>query len=186
MKIIAPLFCLIMLAASTDAQTAASTKPATQLETFQGKVGSVVIKGFNKSEYLKGPNGTIEVDALEFTDAQTKTRISGIVVEIVNLSQAFNSVLRSRAFVDLSEIDSLIAGIDYIEKMDATATRFKNFEASYRTTGDLRIVVFNRDNGELRVLVECDNPSADPFLLKVGDLSTLRKMIADARDMLTK
>lgn len=186
MKIVLASLSLLLFSALAAGQSPAPPKPATELETFQGKVGSVFIKGYTDGTPLRGSNGTIEVDPMEFTDAQTKVKVTGIVVEVASVSGSYSTVRRARSFVDLAEIDGLLQGIDYIAKADATVTHLKNFEATFRTKGDLKIVVFNQSSGEIGVSVECGRISTESVFLKLADLMALRQLIVDARAMLGK
>src|SRR5262249_6102343 len=145
------------------AQSDAATKPATELETFQGKTGSVIIKAYSDTEPLRGLGGTIQVSPIQITDAQTKAKSSGIVFEVQTGSGSYPK--RGRSLVDSSEIEGLLQGIDYVAKVDATVTVLKRFEAKYTTKGHLVITVFNDDDG-LNLGISCGYPLAESVYLK--------------------
>jgi hypothetical protein len=88
-------------------------KPKTQLEQFQAKTGSVLIKGYTQIGGLSGKFGTsINVIAMEFTDAASGAK-------------------------------------DYIARVDKNSTKLGDFEAIYRTKGDLSIDRFSSASGTM-------------------------------------
>ncbi len=111
--------------------------PKTKIEAFDAQQGTVVIRGFSKMGELKGVyGGVVSVESMEFTHAATGRKEFGIAIDVEETSGLERE---SRSFIDYDEIDPLVKGIDYISKIDASATRLANFQADYRTKGDLRV-----------------------------------------------
>ena len=85
-----------------------------------------------------------------------------------------------RAYVDYDEIDSLIKGIDYISKIDIGQTKLKNFEAHYRTKGELDVITFNGSRG-MTAAVAVGRISAVRAYLTQEKLKEFRQLVLDAK-----
>jgi hypothetical protein len=107
----------------------------------------VLIKGYTDIGAIAVANDArISVTAHEATDASDGSRAEGLTIEVVTEDRVSG---RSTSYVDFDEIESLMAGLDYISKVDKSATRMTDFQADYRTRGDLRLSTFNRDDGTI-------------------------------------
>ena len=53
----------------------------------------------------------------------------------------------STSYVDYDEIDGLIASLDYLVKVDKSVTHQDNFQADYRTNGDLVVSAYTSSEG---------------------------------------
>src|SRR5207249_1034942 len=104
--------CLFLLSASAIHAQQKPTEPRTKLETFQAKTGAVLIKNFSEIGSVY-PGGVVYVTSYEFVDAQTGTKEYGIGIKVEEVGSLGRN---DRAYVDYDEIDSLLAGIDYIMK----------------------------------------------------------------------
>lgn|ERR1041384_1158695 len=154
-----------------------STEPRTKLEAFQAKTGAVIIKGYTEVGTMAGLGGSIKIESMEFTDAQTGTKQQGIVIEA---KESGRLERESRAFVDYDEIDSLVKGLDYIGKIDASVTKLAKFEASYKTKGDLSITTFNETSGYQFGVTVGSIGGIDVFF-KASDLERLKALILEAK-----
>ena len=86
--------------AESDAQ-----KISTKLEAFQAKTGVVLIKGYTNVGVLK-EHGSTRVVAHDLRDASNpKVRFTGISITLT-----YSDEWESRAYFDVDDIDSLIAG----------------------------------------------------------------------------
>jgi hypothetical protein len=173
---IASLLVLTCTACSTKASGPRSTPAAVPDSISTAKQGT--IQGF--TEIAKLPalyGGHVAVRAKEFTDASSGSKEYGITVEVTDSS----SLERENAsYVDYDELESLIKGIDYIGRIDKTITHLANFQADYRTKGDLDLSTFSSNNGETLVAVKSGTIGGAQVFYKLGDLVRFRGAIATA------
>lgn len=167
------------MTASAYSQTPSKTDgPKTQLESFAAETGAVIVKGYSTIGRLVGM-GSIEVDAREFTNAQSRKKTYGMVIEVKESGRLERS---DRSFIDYDEIPSLIAGIDYISKIKSDVTKLKNFEATYSTKGDFSITVFNDQAGKLSAAVTSGRIGRASAYFGIDQLSKLRELIVQAKE----
>jgi hypothetical protein len=152
--------------------------PKTKLEGFDATTGSVIIRGFSKIGTLRGQFGTsADIEVKEFTNAGTSKKEYGLTVQVKETSRLERE---NTSFIDYDEIDSLLKGIDYIGKIDSSATKFANFQADYRTKGDLEVSTFSTDSGVM-LAIKSGRISATSAYLKLADLPTFRDLITKAK-----
>jgi hypothetical protein len=160
------------------AQQAKPTEPSqTKIELFQAKTGSVLIKNFSEIGSLRGLGGTATVTSWEFIDAQTGKKAYGLSVEVKESSRLERE---ERAFIDYDEIDSLLKGLDYINTIDKSITKLKNFQADYRTTGDLRVSSFS-GTSDAEYSVAVGRVGRVSVFYKADAFAAFRKLIVDAK-----
>lgn len=156
--------------------------PKTKLEAFEAQSGAVIIRGFSKIGELRGVyGGAVTVESKEFMNANTAQREFGITLEVKETSRLERE---NTSYVDYDEIPSLLKGIDYIAKVDKSVTKLDNFQADYKTKGDLRISTFSSGSGEVMVAVKSGTIGGTTVYLKVSDLGKLRELIASAKGRL--
>lgn len=156
-------------------------KQATKLETFQARTGIVVVRGYTTVGAVRGM-GAITVDARDFRDASNpKTRLTGVSITV---KESGRLERESTALIDSDEIESLLAGLDFISKATKDVTPLTNFEVEYRTKGDFRITVFNNPGGELSAAVSAGHIGKASAYIKLTQLSELRQLIIDAKSKL--
>jgi hypothetical protein len=173
------LTCLLFLyGGSAQAQIQQRlTESQTKIEIFQARTGAVLIKNYSDIGSLNGLGGTVTVTSYEFTDAQTGKKEYGIGIEA---KESGRLERESRSFVDYDEISSLVAGIDYISKVDGSQSKLKNFEAHYKTKGELDITVFS-GRGRTEVAVSVGRISAVSVFLQLDALQKFRQLVVDAK-----
>jgi hypothetical protein len=151
----------------------------TQLQRFSAKTGAVVIKGLSEVGVLQGLYGTkIVVEAHELTDASDGTRADGLTIEVIDGERLGG---KSTSYIDYDEIESLIAGMVYIAKVDKSVSRMANFQADYRTRGDLRLSSFSRDDGTIMFAVSSGTIGGTTAYLPTGRATELRELIQSAK-----
>lgn len=159
--------------------------PLTRLEAFDSQVGTVVIKNYTYIGSVSGLSGIAMITSYEFVDAQTGRKEYGIGVEIRENTRSEKEGREERTYVDYDEIDALIRGLDYIIKIERSAT-LENFEAQYRTRGELSVSTFIRPNGALQAAVSIGLFRKAEVVISTGKLADFRKLIADAKATLDK
>ena len=151
-------------------------EPQTKIERFQARTGAVVIKNFSEIGSLRGMGGTARVTSWEFIDAQTTKKEYGISIEV---KESGRLEREERAYVDYDEIDSLLKGIDYITEVKKT--KLTNFQADYRTTGELDVSVFNDSDGKVLAGVGVGRISKVSVYYDISTFGAFRKMVVDAK-----
>ena len=49
------------------------------------------------------------------------------------------------SYIDYDEIESLLKGIEYISKIDSKITKLTQFQADYKTKGELEVSTYSND-----------------------------------------
>jgi hypothetical protein len=170
------IYILLLILSGGLAQAQQKPEPKTKLETFQARTGSVVVKNYSEIGSVTGI-GSASINSYEFVDAQTSKREYGIGIIVKGGGRIERE---SSTYVDYDEIDSLLKGLDYISKVTKEQSKLKNFEAHYKTLGDLDVSTFSsretiasavtvRRLGDVSVYFELDQ------------LAKFRQLIVDAK-----
>jgi len=178
------LILLLLTLWGTDARAQSSPIPQkerkTKLEAFQAQSGVVIIKGYSVIGRISGL-GSIEVIAMEFTEASNRRKQKGIVVEIKESGKFADS---NRSFIDYDEIQSLLKGIDYIASLRADVTDLNQFEATYQTKGNFKVTTFNTKTGEIKAAVSSGYIRPATAFISLEQLGELRRIITLAKQKL--
>ena len=170
---------VLLITIAAAGQSASRLEPKTKIEAFEAKTGTVVVRGFSKMGVVKARtvdgSGSVGVEAIEIIDASSKLRAFGVRIDVENGDRVGTE---NSSFVDSEEVDSLLKGIDYISKVDSTATKMKDFQADYKTRGELTISTFSTGNGAVGVAIT--SGAARAFLTSV-ELSEFRDLILQAQ-----
>ena len=180
MKAVAAVLATIGLVSTLSAHQEQNSPdvPKTKLEAFDAVSGFVIIRGFTAIGKVDGQLQTsVEIESKEFTLAATGKKEYGITIQV---KQAARIEREHTSHVDYEEIESLLKGIDYIAKIDATVTKFAGFQADYKTKDDLSISTFSSANGVM-VAVTSGRIGAATAYVKLSDLQLLRELIAKAK-----
>lgn len=177
------LFCLILtLSCSAFGQTTApQPTPKTEIETFAGQSGRILIKGYTEIGKVTGLNGTVAVNALEFTDATTKVKVTGISFEVKESGRLSRENV---SFIEMKEIDGLLKGIDYLSKVTKGVTVLDNFEAVFRTKGDFVINAFSNSEGKTDIAVQSGIIGKSTVFISLENLAALKELITTAKSKL--
>jgi hypothetical protein len=152
-------------------------EPKTKLEAFQAKTGSVIIRGFTFVGSVHNQSGSIRVVADEFRDATSGVRTFGITISV---REAASPERENISYIDYDEIDSLIKGIDYVGRMNRSVVSLADFEADFRTRGDLQVTTFSRGEQVNGSVISGDIIQARVFA-SLDDLQKLRQLVAEAK-----
>ena len=127
----------------------------TTLGVFETQTGVVLIKAIGQvGEMSVGPN-EISVRCKETTDASTGHKAYGLVVSIAGGPEP-----RDRILIDDDEVDTLLNGINYLSKVNASVTALPGFDAVYTTKAGLRVIAesVRKDGGVLTFVQYGDRP----------------------------
>ena len=179
MKTIIPLLLLgFVLNAGVHQDKPAETllKKKTKLEAVP-RTGLITVEGLSKI-------GTVGEEGSSFcgVDVASKELISPNEAK----RQFFISItVRSRNFgplqitsVEYDEIDSLIKGIDYLEKLDASVTKLDSFTAYY-TTKDGLVIATSNDRRNAQIY-----SGGAVCYLSMEDLGRFKKLVQQAKERL--
>jgi hypothetical protein len=162
------------------AQEVQKQAPKTQLEAFTGEVGVVIIKGYTEVGSVSG-TGKAEVTAMTFRNAKTGEEKSGIVIEVKTAGSYHQE---GRSLIDYDEIDGLVEGIRYVSKTERSATKLRNFEATYSTKGDLKVIVFNDASGKKMAAIQVGNIGARQAYVSMENLTAFSLLVQKAKGIL--
>jgi hypothetical protein len=163
--------------AQTGAKVESAGQTKTKLELFQARTGVVIIRGFSKIGTIDGRYGNASVESKEFTDASSGKREYGITIEVVSTGDVKRD---NTSYVDYDEIDSLLKGIDYISKIQSSVTKLSNFQADYRTKGELEISTFS-SGGRTLAAVSSGSIGQVSAYFELSKLAELRDLIVKAK-----
>jgi hypothetical protein len=151
----------------------------TKLEQFSAKTGVVLIRGFHKIGSAQGLyNTSVNIEAKEFTNVTDGTKQYGITIEAFKENGKYDK--QHTSFIDYDEIDSLVKGIDYITKVKSDITKLEDFQADYKTKGDLKISTFS--SGEkVMSAVTSGNISGVGAYFNIEDLAKVKDLILKAK-----
>ena len=152
-----------------------------QLEDFESRMETILIKGRTYVATLRAQNGYARVEATEIRDTRNSTRAAGVVITIVADGGPAGEI---RSLIDYDEIDFLIKAFDTTAKSDDSITRLTHFESRYRTKGDFEIMVFRQVSGGVAAAVEGGFFDRSRLLMTLDDFIKLRWMIAQAKEKL--
>lgn len=167
---------------ATPAPQPADYEPLTRLEALDTQIGAVVVKNFTYVGSVTGFGGIAMVTSYEFVDVQTGHKEYGIGVEVRETNR---SEREARTYVDYDEIEALLRGLDYISRIDKSSS-LENFEAQYRTRGELTVSTFLRPNGTLQSEVAIGLFRKAAITISLGKLADFRKLLADAKATIDK
>ena len=151
-------------------------EPKTKLEAFEKQTGTVVIKGYSEIGKIQ-EMGKVSVDCIELTDPSTGTKQFGVIIEVAGGGKYERE---DRSFIDYEEIDPLIRGIEYISKVTTSSTKLKNFEAIYKTKGDLQVVTFS-SSGKVDAAIKSGRIGAATAFVSLAKLATFKDLLSQAK-----
>lgn len=175
--------CLTSLAQDTSTASTDANKvvPSTKLEAFSARTGIVVIKAYSTLGVVNGL-GRVSIDAREFRDASNPKQAQyGVAFEV---KESGRLERENTSFVDEDEIDSLIRGLEYISKIDKNVTTLTNFEAQFRTKGELSMTVFSGRGGEISLAIASGRIGKTNAFLKLSDAEQIKQFLVQAKSVI--
>jgi len=136
-------------------------RPRTRLEATLLRKSTMIIKGYTEIRTIPGAQQSgIRILAVELTDTSKGTREYGLAIEVRQAGQSNHGAV---SYVDYTEIDPLVAALESLQKLDASATRFAGIDASFRTAGDLEIQNVEQNGARVASIqaVQLRPPAAD-------------------------
>jgi len=151
----------------------------TKLEQFSAKTGVVLIRGFHKIGSAQGLyNTSVNIESKEFTNVTDGTKQYGITIEAFKEDGRYDK--KHTSFIDYDEIDSLVKGIEYISKVKPDVTKLEDFQADYKTKGDLKISTFS-SGSKVMAAVTSGNIGGVASYFNIEDLAKVKELILKAK-----
>jgi hypothetical protein len=178
--------CVLAIGVGLPASLAAqpvveAVAPPTKLETLLALDGVVVIRGSSRVGAVRGePGFLVTVANKEFTNASTGDRAHGITVEVKKVDRRDPD---RTSYVDFEEVPSLLTGLEYMAKLDKSATSLDRFEADYRTKGGLLVTVYTT-NDVMKAAVTSGLGGTATVDLEFGEFQQFRQLLQSAYDSL--
>jgi hypothetical protein len=153
--------------------------PRTRLEELEQKYSTVLYKGFSRitTVEIRG----VRIDAIELRTTTSSQRVKGVVVAIRDSGSSGGERDHNRAFIDYQELTPLISALAEVETVDETTTKLANFEAKYRTNGDLEVTVFRQTRNLTAVTLTTGVCNQATQTLTLDELQKFRAMITEAK-----
>jgi hypothetical protein len=120
------------LAFASHAQDATNA-PKTEIENFELKPDTVIVKGLGEIGSVTTSAGVISVRCKESIDETSGLKEYGVGVALAS------NQLHGFLVVDYDELDSLIRGLDFLGKITYDATALPSFDATFNTKSGLLI-----------------------------------------------
>ena len=107
----------------------------TKLEAMLAVRGAVIVRGFSDVGGVDlGDNSGVGVQAVEVADVAKNAREHGLAVAV---RQGGNNGRTVVTYVDYDEIDTLLTGIEYLQRVDNSVTPLPRYEARIKSRADL-------------------------------------------------
>lgn len=137
----------------------------TDLGIFEAQTGTVIVKGFGLIGSMSVGTDVITVRCKASTDVSSGHKAYGLIIEI-----AGNRSPRDRIFVDYDEIEPLLSGINYLNKITYDVTPLPGFEAAFTTKAGLRVAAYSaRRQGGIQTYLQYGD---DPRITLASDQMT--------------
>jgi len=154
--------------------------PATKLESFDTNVEVIILKGTTDVGAINSGGGTVAVRCREITNLNSAQKQQGLAIEITPQGQERDVML-----IDYEEIQFLLNAIDYITRLEVTATPLAGFDAAYTTKGGFRIAALGaRRTGLIQFGVRDARFRSIPVVFSRDDMSRLSSLISQAKGTL--
>jgi hypothetical protein len=153
----------------------------TKLESLEEIPETVIIRGMTPigsiSSKAATGTGNVTVRTREVIDVGSDRREYGIAIGVAEGSHPHETIT-----VDYEEIASLLNAIDYLNKLDWSATSLKRFDAVYTMKSSLRIAALARQRSSpIEFAVRTCRLNETTVLLSRDQLAQLRGFIEQAR-----
>ena len=167
-----------LLALTGHAQEMTNCLPRTDIEAFEAQTNTVIVKAMSLINSINMSSGSISVRSKESTDVSTGRKLYGMLLEFTG-----NGDWRERAVVDYGELDSMLDGIDYLNKVTSDVTTLASFEAAYATKSGFRVIAYSsRRQGNVQIFIQFDGDERIP--LTSDQVSQFRDLVNAAKNAL--
>jgi hypothetical protein len=171
-------FACLSLLINSKAQEVITNAPKTRIEVFENQTGVILIKGISDMGTISGKTGTVQVQYKESTDPVNNRKEYGLAIKVSQGGQ-----LEDSTTIDYDEIDPLIGAIDYISKIDYSASTQPTFSASFTTRGDFTVATYtSKRQGTIQAAVQSDRVFKTRVFLSMDQMAQLRTLLAATKN----
>jgi hypothetical protein len=123
--------------------------PKTHLQAMAEQKSVLIVGGYTDVGTVQNEAGSsVRITVAQLTNSQTSAKETGL---LVFLHQVVDGGSReTKSYIDGDEVDSLLSSLDAMSKLDRTTTTLDDFQARYRTRGDLEIT--SLDDAGVRIV----------------------------------
>jgi hypothetical protein len=163
------------------AQAQDTNPPPTKIEIFEGRTGTVIVRGSVLIDTMSAQTGTISVRAKESVEPGSGRKEYGIAVGLQEGNRPEDTTM-----VDYDELDSFLNGIDTISKANHSMTSLPDYEVGYTTRGWLRLVVYTsvKRPGTTQVALQSSHINWNRISLSSDELARFQNLIQHAKSKL--
>ncbi len=166
-----------LLNAAFAQETNVYLTPPTRLDAMETNTDTILIRASALMGSVAASGGTVSVKARDFTDAGANQRELGISIDIAMGGLRVDSVL-----IDYDELNGLLNGIDYLNRVDWSITSFPAFDASFTTRGGFRVLAYGgRRTGAIEYSVRTSRTASPALPLSRDQLGQLRSLVDQAK-----
>lgn len=153
--------------------------PQTDLEEFKRQTGVVIIRGYENIGTRSGLESSyIRIEAKEFLSADKRKRKYGVTVYVNSGSKLGRENI---SYIDYEELDPLIRGMDYLNKIEGSTINFSDYQADYVTKGGLKVTTYS-NNDELFVEISSGHILETTAYFPITALSDIKSMVVKAKE----
>lgn len=151
--------------------------PKTRLEAFESQISTVIYRGTANVGTISGKGSYLAVKCREATEATSGHKEYGVAISI---REGDNP--EEITTLDYEELPGLLDAIDRLSKVDYTSTSFSDFEATFVTRGELRLVTYKSGSAtNVRAVVHSGGINRVKSFLSLEQLTQFRGLIAEAK-----
>jgi hypothetical protein len=151
--------------------------PTTRLESFETNTGAVILRATAPIGKVELNNVNLLVNCREITDSGAGRRAHGMQVIIDEVGQP-----EERALIDFDELEPLLVAMDYLNRIDWSATSLPGFDAVFTTKGGLRVAAFgSRSTGTIDFAVRQLRSGKPPVRLTREQMSQFKALLEQGK-----
>jgi hypothetical protein len=165
-------------APAQDTEALITNAPLTILEKFEARSGAVLIKATGPVGAFSLQAATVSVTCRETTDVGAGRRERGVVVTLQRGEREQDTTV-----IDYNELETFLAGLTYISRVDSSVAPLPSFEVSIKTRGQLRVFIYTSKTrpGSLQIALHDDWTAKPRLLLSPSQLAEFKLLIEAAK-----
>lgn len=172
----------ICLAATSRAQdTNVFTNPIplyTSLEVFEAQVNTMIVKGSAQVGTVASKTGIVSVWCKESHDITSNQKAYGVAIG-VRVTDGDEDV----TILDYDELESFLASIDFLIKINVQVTPMPGFVASYTSKAGMKLSAFtsNKHAGAIPVALQSNHLFKSRVLFEPDQLERFKIAVQEAK-----
>jgi hypothetical protein len=166
------------LALTSRAQETNTTPLYTSLEVFEAQVDTMIVKGSAPVGTVTAKTGVVSVWYKESRDAANDQKAYGAAIGVKDATGEEDITI-----LDYDEMDSFLASIDFLMKINIQVTPLPGFIASYTSKAGLKISAYtsNKHSGAIPVALQSNHDRKSRVVLEPDQLERLKILVQEAK-----